>query len=418
MAKKKAASGTPKGTPSDTPYSKLPPLPNEESDELDALIANLNAGMAQKGQYSGRIARGRDFINTFATRRPTGSIGLDLGIGGGYPCGGVVQIYGREGAGKTTLANLAIAENQRVRGPDSRVFIAVSETAYDRAYARKCKVSVAYDANELERMEMELGRALTEEERRKLTSEVGKVYIGSGESCEQALDNVVTLVRTGKLDLVVIDSIAAMEPAAMLHTSVAERGFGGGGRANMLGSFLRKLCAVLCCAAFTTPIYTTIICINQVIDKMGTTFSGGLDTPGGHALKHHKLVDIMVKSSVPSDQLGIGEGENKWVYGRTMHWRVMKGKAGCHEGAFGKFDFYLEPFDDLRPGDVDNAKELLELGTEAGILTRSGSWFSYNDTRIGNGYVQSCRNLRDNPELYTMLYDELCKRKAPHETTG
>ena len=275
---------------------------------------------------------------------PTGSLTLDIALGvGGYPMGRVVEIYGPESSGKTTLTLHAIAECQRKGG--IAAFID-AEHAFDRTYAE----SLGVNTDDLIVSQPDIG--------------------------EQALEIADNLVRSGAIDILIIDSVAALTPKAEIEGEMGDARVGL--HARLMSQALRKLTGTIsktnCCVVF----------INQLREKIGVMFGNPETTTGGNALKFYSSVRLDIRRSTQ-----IKDGDR--VMGNRTRVKVVKNKVAP--------PFRLAEFDIMYGQGISKAGELIDLGVEHDILTKSGSWFSYGDTRLGQGRDTVKQLFIDNPEL-------------------
>jgi len=275
---------------------------------------------------------------------PSGSLGLDLALGvGGYPRGRVIEIYGPESSGKTTLAIHAIAEAQKAGG--IAAFID-AEHAFDRFYAKKLGV------------------------------DIDNLYISQPDNGEQALEIADHLIRSGAIDIIVIDSVAALTPKSEIEGEMGDSKMGL--QARLMSQALRKLTANI------NRTNTTCFFINQLREKIGVMFGNPETTTGGNALKFYASVRIDIR------RIGqLKEGED--VQGNRTRVKVVKNKLAP--------PFRKAEFDILYGQGISKTGELIDMGVELNILKKSGSWFSYGETRLGQGRDAVRNLLRDNPEL-------------------
>jgi recombination protein RecA len=279
---------------------------------------------------------------------PSGSIGLDAALGiGGFPRGRVIEIYGPESSGKTTLAIHAIAEAQKAGGIAA---IIDAEHAFDRFYAQKLGVDVE------------------------------NLLISQPDNGEQALEITDHLIRSGALDIIVIDSVAALTPKAEIEGEMGDSKMGL--QARLMSQALRKLTANI------SKTNTTCIFINQLREKIGVMFGNPETTTGGNALKFYASVRLDIRRSSQ-----IKEGEE--VIGNRTRVKVVKNKLAP---PFRKADF-----DILYGEGISQAGEVVDLGVDFNIIKKSGSWFSYGDTKLGQGRDSVKQIILDNPELYEEL---------------
>lgn len=283
---------------------------------------------------------------------PTGSIALDLALGiGGLPRGRIVEVFGAESAGKSTLALSAIAEAQRLGG--SAAYIDV-EHAMDPTYARAIGVDVE------------------------------KLLISQPDSAEQALEITDYLVRSGALDIVVVDSVAALVPLSELEGEMGDTHIGL--QARLMSQALRKLTGTI------HKTQTVALFINQLREKVGVIFGSPEVTPGGRALKFYSSVRIDLRRS---ESIKVGQD----IIGNRIRARVVKNKVAP---PFRKTEFEI-----LFKEGISKEGGLLDLGVEMGILKKSGSFFSYGDTRLGQGREASRVFLRQNTDIRDQLEREI-----------
>ena len=278
----------------------------------------------------------------------TGSIGLDAALGiGGLPRGRVIEIYGPEASGKTTLAIHAIAEAQKNGGIAAMID---AEHAFDRFYAQKLGVDVE------------------------------NLLISQPDNGEQALEIADHLIRSGAIDIIVIDSVAALTPKAEIEGEMGDSRMGL--QARLMSQALRKLTANI------SKTNTTCIFINQLREKIGVMFGNPETTTGGNALKFYASVRLDIRRASQ-----IKEGEE--VIGSRTRVKVVKNKLAP---PFKKADF-----DILYGEGISQAGEVVDLGVDFNIVKKSGSWFSYGETKLGQGRDAVKQILLDNPELYDEL---------------
>jgi len=275
---------------------------------------------------------------------PSGSLGLDVALGiGGFPRGRVIEIYGPESSGKTTLTLHAIAEAQKAGGIAAFVD---AEHAFDRFYAEKLGVQ-------------------TED-----------LIISQPDNGEQALEIADNLIRSGAIDLIVIDSVAALTPKAEIEGDMGDSKVGL--HARLMSQALRKLTGTI------SKTHCTVIFINQLREKIGVMFGNPETTTGGNALKFYASVRLDIRRSTQ-----IKDGEH--VIGNRTKVKVVKNKVAP--------PFRVAEFDILYGEGVSKMGEIIDLGTQYEVIQKSGSWFSYEGTKLGQGREGVKAILKDNPEL-------------------
>lgn len=311
-------------------------------DKLKAL--QLAMEKIEKDHGRGTIMRLGDENIEEVSVIPTGSVGLNLALGvGGYPRGRIIEIYGPESSGKTTLAIHAIAEVQKSGGIAA---IVDAEHAFDRFYAEKLGVDIK------------------------------NLLISQPDSGEQALEVVDQLVRSSAVDLIVIDSVAALTPKAELEGDMGDSKVGL--QARLMSQALRKLTASI------NKTNTTCIFINQLREKIGVMFGNPETTTGGNALKFYASVRLDIR------RIGqIKDGEE--ILGNQTRVKVVKNKVAP--------PFRKTEFDIMYGSGISRTGELVDLGVEAGIIKKSGSWYSYNDEKLAQGREGAKKVLAENADL-------------------
>jgi recombination protein RecA len=315
-------------------------------DKLKALEVTL--GKIEKDFGKGTIMKLGDHAIENVQIIPTGSIGLDAALGiGGLPRGRVIEIYGPEASGKTTLAIHAIAEAQKNGGIAA---IIDAEHTFDRNYAEKLGVDIE------------------------------NLLISQPDNGEQALEITDNLIRSGALDIVVIDSVAALTPKAEIEGEMGDSRMGL--QARLMSQALRKLTANI------SKTNTSCVFINQLREKIGVMFGNPETTTGGNALKFYASVRLDIRRTSQ-----LKEGEE--IIGNRTRVKIVKNKLAP---PFRKADF-----DILYGEGISQLGEIVDLGTDFNIIKKSGSWFSYGDTKLGQGRDAVKQILKDNPELYDEL---------------
>ncbi|HOU01440.1 MAG TPA: recombinase RecA [Bacteroidales bacterium] len=320
--------------------------PEINKEKLKALEVTL--GKIEKDFGKGTIMKLGDHAIENIQVISTGSIGLDAALGiGGLPRGRVIEIYGPEASGKTTLAIHAIAEAQKNGGIAA---IIDAEHTFDRNYAEKLGVDVE------------------------------NLLISQPDNGEQALEITDNLIRSGALDIIVIDSVAALTPKAEIEGEMGDSKMGL--QARLMSQALRKLTANI------SKTNTSCVFINQLREKIGVMFGNPETTTGGNALKFYSSVRLDIRKTNQ-----IKEGEE--IVGNRTRVKIVKNKLAP---PFKKADF-----DILYGEGISQLGEIVDLGTDFNIIKKSGSWFSYGDTKIGQGRDAVKQILKDNPELLEEL---------------
>jgi recombination protein RecA len=322
--------------------NKMEEIKKPTSEKLKAL--QLAMDKIEKDHGKGTIMKMGDSKVEEVAVISSGSLGLDLALGvGGYPRGRVIEIFGPESSGKTTLAIHAIAEAQKAGG--IAAFID-AEHAFDRFYAEKLGVNI------------------------------DELLISQPDSGEQALEIADQLIRSSAVDIVVIDSVAALTPRAELEGDMGDSKMGL--QARLMSQALRKLTANI------NKTNTTCIFINQLREKIGIMFGNPETTTGGNALKFYSSVRLDIRRISQ-----LKEGDE--VVGNQTRVRVVKNKVAP--------PFRKAEFDIMFGEGISKVGEILDLGVEYGIVKKSGSWYSYGETRLAQGRDAAKNVFKDNPEL-------------------
>jgi recombination protein RecA len=321
-------------------------LKKAEVDPRKARLEALSAAMSKIEKDFGRGAvmkLGDDQVEDVEVI-PTGSIGLNYALGvGGFPRGRVIEIFGPESSGKTTLAIHAIAEAQKAGGIAA---IIDAEHAFDRFYAEKLGV------------------------------DVDNLLMSQPDNGEQALEIAEQLIRSAAIDVLVVDSVAALTPKSELEGTMGDRNVGL--QARLMSQAMRKLTGTI------SRTNTCCIFINQLRANIGQMFGPTETTTGGNALKFYSSVRVEIR---PGTQIKDGDE----VLGRVAKVKVVKNKVAP--------PFKKAEFDIMFGEGISRTGEIIDLGVELGIINKSGSWFSYNGTKIAQGRDGAKRTLADNPEL-------------------
>jgi len=334
-------------------------MADEKSKMLDSAIAQI-----EKQYGKGSIMRlgNRDILVPVSVI-PTGSISLDSALGvGGIPRGRVVEIYGPESGGKTTLTLHVIAQAQKLGG--TAAFID-AEHALDPVYARKLGV------------------------------DVDNLLVSQPDNGEQALEIAETLIRTNAVDIIVVDSVAALVPKAELEGEMGDPSMGM--QARLMSQALRKLTAIV------SKSRTCLIFINQIREKIGVLFGNPETTTGGRALKFYSSIRIDIRRTQ-----SIKEGDR--VIGSRTRAKVVKNKVAA--------PFREAEFDIIYGEGISSEADLLDLGVSRGLLEKSGTWISFKGERLGQGRDNARVFLKENPDIRAKIENDLRKQLglAPAES--
>ncbi|MEP1016010.1 recombinase RecA [Maribacter dokdonensis] len=322
-------------------------MSSEKEAKLKALKLTLDK--MDKTYGKGAVMKMGDSVVADVEVIPSGSLGLDIALGvGGYPRGRVIEIYGPESSGKTTLTLHAIAEAQKNGG--IAAFID-AEHAFDRFYAQKLGV------------------------------DIDNLIISHPDNGEQALEIADNLIRSGAIDIVVVDSVAALTPKSEIEGEMGDSKMGL--HARLMSQALRKLTGSI------SKTNCTVIFINQLREKIGVMFGNPETTTGGNALKFYASVRLDIRRST---QIKDTDGN---VQGNKTRVKVVKNKVAP--------PFRTTEFDIMYGEGISKVGEVIDLGVEYEIVKKSGSWFSYGDTKLGQGRDAVKNLLLDNPELFEEL---------------
>jgi recombination protein RecA len=322
----------------------------EKAKALEAALSQIERAFG-KGSIM-KLTGGQNPMEVEAI--PTGSLGLDLALGiGGLPRGRIVEIFGPESSGKTTLALQVIAEAQKMGGTCA---IVDAEHALDPTYAKKLGVSI------------------------------DELLISQPDSGEQALEIADTLVRSGAIDVLVVDSVAALVPKAELEGEMGDSHVGL--QARLMSQALRKLTGSI------SRSRTVVVFINQIRMKIGVMFGSPETTTGGNALKFYASVRLDIR------RIGSLKEKDEAI-GNHTRVKVVKNKMAP--------PFREVEFDIMYGEGISKTGELIDLGVKANLVEKSGAWFAYDGQRIGQGRENSKQFLRDHPELMTKLEGQIRK---------
>ena len=334
--------------------SKVKSAATEDTTEASGKSKALGLALDQieKQFGKGSIMKLGEATHTQVECIPTGSVSLDLALGGGLPKGRIIEIYGPESSGKTTLALHAIAEIQKEGGTAAFVD---AEHALDPSYAKKLGVKVE------------------------------NLLVSQPDNGEQALEITETLVRSNAVDLIVVDSVAALVPRAEIEGDMGDSHMGL--QARLMSQALRKLTGVI------NRSKATVIFINQIRMKIGVMFGNPETTTGGNALKFYASVRMDIR------RIGqIKEGEN--IIGNRTRVKVVKNKIAP--------PFRVAEFDIMYNQGISRSGDVLDMAVENGIIEKSGAWFAYKDAKIAQGRESAKKYLEENPKIL----DEVAKQVA------
>jgi recombination protein RecA len=326
-------------------------MSSEKENKLKALKLTLEK--LEKAYGKGTVMKMGDSVDATVETISSGSLGLDIALGvGGYPKGRVVEVYGPEASGKTTLTLHAIAECQKKGG--IAVFID-AEHAFDRFYAKNLGVDVE------------------------------NLIISQPDHGEQALEITDNLIRSGAIDMVIIDSVAALTPKSEIEGEMGDSKMGL--HARLMSQALRKLTSSI------SKTNCTVFFINQLRDKIGVMFGSPETTTGGNALKFYASIRVDIRRST---QIKNSDGG---VIGNRTRVKIVKNKVAP--------PFRLAEFDIMYGKGISKVGEIVDLAVNSEIINKSGSWFSYEGTKLGQGREAVKAILSDNPELMEKLEKQI-----------
>jgi recombination protein RecA len=327
-------------------------------ERLEAV--EMAVGQIEKQFGKGAIMRYGEASRVNVQTTPTGSISLDIALGGGVPKGRIIEIYGPESSGKTTLAYHVIAESQKNGG--MAAFID-AEHALDPEYAKNIGV------------------------------DVDKLLISQPDTGEQALEITETLVRSNAIDVLVVDSVAALVPRAEIEGEMGDSHMGL--QARLMSQALRKLTGAI------SKSHTTVIFINQIRMKIGVMFGNPETTAGGQALKFYSSVRMDIRRSEQ-----IKDGDN--VIGNHVRVKIVKNKVAP--------PFKTAEFDIMYNEGISSEGDVLDLAVKDGFVDKSGAWYEYEKAKIGQGREAAKQFLRDNPKAFEALSKMIIEKNLPKKS--
>jgi recombination protein RecA len=330
-------------------------MSNEKEKEAKLKALKLTLDKMDKTYGKGTVMKMSDQAVSDVEAISTGSLGLNVALGvGGYPRGRVIEIYGPESSGKTTLTLHAIAEAQKAGG--IAAFID-AEHAFDRTYAGNLGIDIE------------------------------NLIISQPDNGEQALEITDNLIRSGAIDIIVIDSVAALTPKSEIEGEMGDSKMGL--HARLMSQALRKLTASI------SKTNCTVIFINQLREKIGVMFGNPETTTGGNALKFYASVRLDIRRSTQI------KDSNSNVLGNKTRVKVVKNKVAP--------PFRMAEFDIMYGEGISKIGEIIDIGVDYEIIKKSGSWFSYEDTKLGQGRDAVKAILKDNPDLMDELEEKITK---------
>jgi RecA/RadA recombinase len=430
MAKKKTSKAKKKSDSS--PTTVIASTRKKKSDEAAAAPGKADEAWFREMQKDRKLA-GRVCITeasevnaSYLLRRPTGVMGLDLALGGGLHAGGLVEIHGGQSVGKTHLAYRTAGQVQRIYGDDARIGIGITEVNIDKSFARTCGCCVGYSSYEID--EYNKWRKshgipeFTEEEVEDLQKQIGKIFLITGTTGDMMLQNTLTLMEKVGNDcqLIILESLGALLTPDQDENMVGDRVYGGS--AGIVTTFIAKLNPLLVMPQPDgSQAETTILAVNQARANIGAVSSRAPKTKpasGAWALKHAQMASV----SMSRAETIWADGSHTRQSGKVVKWELVKGKAGCHDGLKGEFNYYHVPRsqpvfwkDYLMYGStwgVDTITDLAETSRAVGAVESSGAWLTWNvgEEQIkAQGVANFAQILVDRPELVEPLKEDCLK---------
>jgi RecA/RadA recombinase len=397
----------------------------EEKNKVSGMgVAAWRAEVNKSEKFKGIVQVGpaSELCTPYYLRRPTGVMGVDLALGGGWHAGGVVQITGAESVGKTYMAYRTGGQVQRNYGDESAILIVCTEILTDKTFARKAGLHIAYSPTEIAHfndMRVKRGQLpYTREELADLGSTTGFVEYAKGATGDKLLDSVLNALEKRAFHLIIVEALGAMITPDQDAGDVGDRVFGG--TAGMLTNFMNKAYPLFMRhAPDGSLLETTILGINQARAEMNNPTGRGPKThaaAGAFAWKHAQLASIELNKGAPI----WADAQHTKQLGREVNWNLVKGKAGTHDGKKGSYNYYHVPTDDpilwsnvVQNGatwGIDTVTDLVDSAKGLGIIQVSGSWLSWEHEGAVMAKTQGSEAMADilvsDPELEQKLRDQ------------
>jgi recombination protein RecA len=346
-----------------------------------------------KSRYPGKVFHAGEYTMPWMLKRLSTSIlDLDIALSGGFPAGGMSFLTGKQGVGKNWIANQVMREHQIRHGENTSIAVVSTEMVYDKLFAKSCGVRVALselEVNELNRqMERECGEGLSDEEIEELLDQVGDFVTVPPSTAEDSLSIALELIGSREFDIVLIDSFGSL-----LTEHDDENDLSGsqrvGGAAMLNTRFARKLNFALAPDEKGNPNLTCVLGVNQVRDNTdrANKYSPKTIEAGGWALKHARWVTLQMSP------VATIKDPKKGKIGKTIRWEITKQKAGGHEGAQSKYDFYYSLCG------IARAEHSVAVAAKHGVVDRAGAWYSYKGEKIGQGAAKAAQYIIENDLL-------------------
>lgn len=356
--------------------------PLSRAEMLDAMVIDL------KHRYPGKVFQGPEYTMPWMIRRlPTGITSLDIALSGGLPAGGFSMLYGAEGVGKNYLLNRVIAIQQQIWGEEVCVGLINTEMPYDKTFGRLCGVKIGFSESEIRALQEDwletTGEPMPQETVDDYSAEIGKIIVVPPGVAESLFELTLSMVETRQFTVIGIDSFGGILTTHEDEQTL-EDAMRPGGAAGLNTRFMTRLYPLLSTNSEGEPNLTALIGLNQarLNMKKKNKYSPDFTESGGKALQHARWVGIELSK-------GGWIRKNENIVGKVIRWKIVKQKAGGHEGAVGTYDFMYQPLG------ANIAQEILLAGVDFGVITKRGSWFSMGDHKLGQGTASAANNLVD-----------------------
>jgi len=405
----------------EAPKKSKSKVKDENLTPAQAFVKSIQANQHYKGVV--QIQMASEAKTTYLLRRPTGILTMDIALGGGLHAGGTAEVFGAESVGKTHLSLRVAGEVQRIYGPKTAILIFTIEARIDKGYMRKSGVCIAYSNDEIREFEIiRMSRGLpafTSEETDDLKMQIGDIVVLSASTSDMGLDAIVEGIKQDVFQLIILESLGAFLSKEVDGGWVGDQHYAGASR--IVTQFQNQVYPLLVMdqevgegeSMIYRPRETTIIGVNQARASM----DGGPKGPkihaasGAYAWKHGQLVSIQL-----SKGKSIPENERPHI-GRTVNWKLHKGKAGTHDGKYGTYDYYHMERDDptfwKKASEnfygVDVIGNAIEAGIENGVITQAAAWLEWNGLRA-NGrekFTPMIQEAFEDPAVYQKFYDSV-----------
>jgi RecA/RadA recombinase len=370
----------------------------------DSFVHELAVSPTFRGKA--QVVQASRYLSSYCLRRPTGIMGLDIALGGGWPAGGQSQVFGAKSVGKSHLVFRTAGEVQKNYGGDSIIFMGCSEMRFDKGFARRSGFCVAYAPKEIDEMDnIRIAQGhppFTKEEREDLSLQIGQVVFSSGITGDYMLDTSLEALRKmrSRCQLLIIESFGSLLTPAQDKNDVGDQTYGGS--SGMLTNWQNKVYPLFMLTQDDEQLETTILTINQVRAVIGGSPQGPKTraAAGSKAIEHAQLINLELKNGEP-----LHSPDNKEVKdGCVVKWETKKGKAGTHDGIKGEYEFHYPPatvpafWNEIvvrgTPYGIDAMTDLSDTALSLGVVTGGGAYLTFDD---GMGPPLELRGSKDAP---------------------